>query len=309
MFRRKPDLAAELLIDVFEFDVPGFAGARLGSADLPDLRPTEYRADAVVVLHRDERPVLAVVIEVQLGRDSDKHFSWPVYVTTLRARLRCPTVLLAVSTDAEVARWCQKPIEIGHPGLVMEPLVLGPELIDKADPMADVWRSAEGAVLSHLANPDVSDFTILLNALAGIDRDHVALYADLVVSALSPALAKKLEELMTTHPYLSDFAGRYYQRGAAEGEIRGEIRGEARGEARGGILAKQDDVLLVLAARGLVVSDLLKSRIRDIADRDELDRWVRRAASVKRAEELLLEPSKRPEPRVGRRWRRTRRSS
>ena len=293
MFRRKPDLAAELLIDVFEFDVPGFAGAHLSSADLPDLRPTEYRADAVVVLHRDERPVLAVVIEVQLGRDSDKHFSWPVYVTTLRARLRCPTVLLAVSTDAQVARWCQKPIEIGHPGLVMEPLVLGPELIDKADPMADVWRSAEGAVLSHLAHPDVSDFTILLNALTGIDRDHVALYADLVVSALSPALAKKLEELMTAHPYLSDFAGGYY----------------LRGEARGGILAKQDDVLLVLDARGLVVSDFIKSRIRDITDRDELDRWVQRAASVKRAEELLLEPSERPEPRVRRRWRRTRRSS
>lgn len=297
MFRRKPDLAADLLTNVFEFGVPGFVRAHLGSADLPDLRPTEYRADAVVVLHSDERPVLAVVVEVQLGRDLDKRFSWPVYVTTLRARLRCPTVLLAVSTDDGVARWCRKPIETGHPGLVMAPLVLGPEEIDKADPMADVWRSAEGAVLTHLARPDVSDFTTLLNALTGIDRDHVSLYADLVISALSPAMAKKLEELMTTHPYLSDFAGNYY------------LRGEAAGEARGKTLAKQDAVLQVLDARGLVVSDLLRSQIRDMIDPDELDRWVRRAASVKRAEQLLLDPSKRPKPRIRAHWRRILRGS
>jgi hypothetical protein len=308
MFRRKPDLVAELLGDGFEFDVPGFARAHLGSADLPDPRPTEYRADAVIVLHSDERPVLAVVVEVQLGRDLDKRFSWPVYVTTLRARLRCPTVLLAVSTDAGVARWCRKPIETGHPGLVMAPLVLGPEAIDEANPIAAVWRSAEGAVLYHVVHPNNPDFTNLLNALTGTDRDQVGLYADLVISLLSPALAKKLEELMSAHPYLSDFAGNYYLRGEAAGEIRGEAAGEARGEARGKILAKQDAVLDFLDARGLVVSDLLRSQIRDITDRDKLDQWVRRAAGVKRADDLLLEPSKRSKPRVLGRWR-TRRSS
>ena len=102
---------------------------------------------------------------------------------------------------------------------------------------------------------------------------------------------------MTTHPYLSEFAGNYYLSGADEGEARGKI------------LAKQDDVLEFLDARGLEVSDLLRSQVRDMTDRDELGRWVRRAASVKRAEDLLLEPSERPASRFRRLWRRIRRSS
>ncbi|WP_437952684.1 hypothetical protein WME98_19685 [Sorangium sp. So ce296] len=31
-----------------------------------------------------------------------------------------------MTIDAEIARWCSRPIDAGHPGLKLTPLVLGP---------------------------------------------------------------------------------------------------------------------------------------------------------------------------------------
>ena len=84
---------------------------------------------------------------------------------------------------------------------------------------------------------------------------------------------------MTDLPYLSDFANKHYLRGLAAGE--------ARAEARRVILAKQDTVLTVLDARGLVLSEPARSRILDTTDRDLLDQLVRRAAVVDEADELF----------------------
>ncbi|GGM12446.1 hypothetical protein ACFFX1_32750 [Dactylosporangium sucinum] len=52
-FTRGPDLV--------KFDLPPFEEARLSTNELNDVKPTEYRADAVVTLHDERRTVLAVV--------------------------------------------------------------------------------------------------------------------------------------------------------------------------------------------------------------------------------------------------------
>lgn len=76
MFRTRPALAPELLHGLLGVPVPEFDAIRLDPSDCTDLVPTEYRADAVVVLAGADGPVLAVVVEVQLGRDRDKRWSW-----------------------------------------------------------------------------------------------------------------------------------------------------------------------------------------------------------------------------------------
>src|SRR5689334_23239052 len=70
MFRHRPRMAADAVAGTLGIDVPKFDQAQLSAADLPDLHPTEYRADAVVTLGNDNggRPVFAVVVEVQLRR-------------------------------------------------------------------------------------------------------------------------------------------------------------------------------------------------------------------------------------------------
>ncbi|MDT5029502.1 MAG: hypothetical protein QOE61_5928 [Micromonosporaceae bacterium] len=121
MFRHRPSLAAELLADALGFDLPAYQQAWVEPGGFTDLTPTEYRADAVVLLTVADAPVLAVVVEAQLGRDQNKRWSWPVYLATLRARLRCPAVLLVVCVEASTATWCATPIDLGHPGLVLSP--------------------------------------------------------------------------------------------------------------------------------------------------------------------------------------------
>jgi hypothetical protein len=84
------------------------------------------------------------------------------------------------------------------------------------------------------------------------------------------------EELMTDLPYLSDFANGHY------------LRGLAAGEARAVTCTRQDNVLIILDARSLEVSEPTRSRIRDTTDRDLLDQLVRRATVVDEADELFV---------------------
>jgi hypothetical protein len=93
LFRDNGQLAAELLRRCAGIAVDHVRVA-LASIDLSQVAPTAYYADAVAVLRdRDNRPVTAVIVEVQLWTDEDKLLSWPVYVSPLRAKLRCAAVL------------------------------------------------------------------------------------------------------------------------------------------------------------------------------------------------------------------------
>ncbi len=55
--------------------------------------------------------------------------------------------------------------------------------------------------------------------------------------------------------------------------------GEAKGEAK--------SILTVLDARGIAVSDQVRETILSCRDLDQLEKWLRRALEVSRAEELL----------------------
>src|SRR4051812_45696726 len=127
MFQDRPEFAADLLVDHAGVTVPAFQDARLSSGDLTDIAPTEFRADAVVTLDVAGKPVYAVVIEVQLSRNQRKRYVWPAYVGTLYARLECPVLLLVVCHDQSVARWCARPIVVSDPGMVLTPVVIGPD--------------------------------------------------------------------------------------------------------------------------------------------------------------------------------------
>jgi hypothetical protein len=115
MFRDRPVFAAELLTGLFGLSVPEFQQARVSSADLTDITPTEYRADAVITLTVGDAPVLGVVVEVQLGWKKRKRWAWPAYVANLYARLHCPVLLLVVCSRPVIAAWCGTPIVVGGP--------------------------------------------------------------------------------------------------------------------------------------------------------------------------------------------------
>ena len=211
-----------------------------------------------------------------------KRWSWPVYLATLRARLRCATVLLIVCTDTATATWCAAPIELGHPGWTLSPLVLGPERVPVVTDADEAARDPELAVLSamtHGGRPDRTDvLRALVSALAAVDEELATLYSDLVLDALPAAAHRYLEALVTagTFPreYRSPLVRRYVGQGRAEGRVQGEAAA----------------VLTVLDARGIEVPADARARITSCTDLDQLDSWIRRAVKATSIDQLFDEP-------------------
>jgi hypothetical protein len=136
LFKNRPSLAAEILVEALGVSLPPYTKARLASTDLTEIQPAEYRADAVVVLLDGDIPVLVIIVEVQLAVDPRKLLTWPAYVVNSRVYHGCSSALLIVATDSAVARWCAEPIEIG-PGFVQYPAVLRRDAIPVVTDLAE----------------------------------------------------------------------------------------------------------------------------------------------------------------------------
>ncbi len=281
LFRNRPTLAPELLQDALGLALPVYSEARVESAEFTQVVPTEYRADLVVLL-LDGKPIFAIVVEVQLSRDEDKRKSWPLYLTSLRSRVDCPTALLVVAPDAAVARWCAQPIELGHPGFMLQPLVAGPDAIPVIVDERAAREDPELAVLSAMAHgrddrvgPAIAQ--AVMSAAWGLDDERCNFYVDLAMASMSDAARRTLEELMKSgkYEYQSEFARKYVAQGRQEGIQEGELRGELGA------------LLEVLDSRGLKVDDEARQRILACTDPAQLKRWLRQVAKVESVEELF----------------------
>jgi len=222
LFRNRGELATELLERHARIS---FAHDRIeqASIDLSQVVSTEYRADAVVVLRdASDATVAAIIVEVQLSVDRDKEYSWPVYVPALRARLRCPVVLLVLAPDPAVARWARASIPLGHPGFVLEPVVIEMAEVPRVTEPTEAETLPELAVLSALAHPEPEIANVAIGAIQGLTEDQNRLYLDIILTALPPDVRTAMEALMQQgHIYQSEFARKYYDQGRGEGAVRG----------------------------------------------------------------------------------------
>ena len=228
LFRNRPRLAPELLSAALQQSLPKFAEARVESAQLTDIQPAEYRADMVVLL-LENRPVLGIVLEVQLARDDAKHYAWPAYVMNLRTRIQCPVCLLVIAADDHVARWAATPIELGG-NQRYQPYVLSPATVPQVTDPAVAQEDPELAVLSAMAHGARADLassvqiaTAAIAASAGLDPDRATLYVDLVYHSLTEVARQALQAMNpANYEYQSEFARRYFFQGRAEGKAEGK---------------------------------------------------------------------------------------
>lgn len=275
LFQNRPQLALELLSAA---GVKTAAGGRatLENVDLTSAVPPEFRADLVVCYAGGKQP-LVVVVEVQLGIDPDKKYSWPVYVSLLRARFRCETQLLVVAPRRAVARWARSPISIGN-GAIFTPTVLGPDTIPVITDPAQARSAPELSVLSVLTHGkgEVEQAVRIglasLAAVEALEPERGVLYFDLILTALGEAARKAIDAMIPQgYQWQSDFARKHRAEGKAEGQAEG----------------KAQAVVMVLEARGIVLDADERERVLASRDLDELDRWLRRAPTVTRASELF----------------------
>ncbi|KYF73763.1 hypothetical protein [Sorangium cellulosum] len=78
-----------------------------------------------------------------------------------------------MTIDAAIARWCARPIDTGHPGLTLTPLVLGPEGVPVVTDAEQAKAAPEAAVLEArgLEVPtEVRERVLASTELAELDR-------------------------------------------------------------------------------------------------------------------------------------------
>jgi hypothetical protein len=272
LFRNDPGLAPELLRGLLGVALPVFSEVRAESGTMAELKPAEVHADLVVTLRDGDRPVLGIVVEVQRQEDPEKFFSWPSYVAWLRRRLRSEACVLVVTQSERVANWASRTIVMG-PGGFLQPLVLRPSFVPVVDDIDEARRAPELAVLSAIVHGGGHVETAVQVAIAAasaaheLARDQWLLYFGLIRAALTEAARKAFQMHPQGTRFFDEALDQSFERGRAS--------------------EKAADVMAVLEARGLAVSDVERARIQACGDIPTLDRWIRRAATVTSAEDLF----------------------
>ncbi|WP_437730618.1 hypothetical protein [Sorangium sp. So ce1335] len=96
-----------------------------------------------------------------------------------------------------------------------------------------------------------------------------------MLNSLNEAARRALEAMVKGYEFQSDFAKKYVALGRDEGLRETRAR----------------DVLTVLRARGIAVSDAARERILAENDPERLERWLEKAAVAESIAEFLDEPS------------------
>lgn len=229
LFVRDLSLAIELARATGKVKVPEYDSLEAGPAEVRELAPASLRVDAVVLL-RKSKPVM-VLVEVQLGRDEDKLFSWPFYVAGTRLRYRCPAVLLVYTVNASVAQWCARPIDQGQPGSPFLPLVVGPGEVPRVTDPSEARAAPFRALLSALAHGDKpGGEAVALAALAGLAPmgDHErGVWTELLWAGLNEAARRALEKTVNVNAIKEQLP--FYQEGLAKGFGQGREQGRQEG--------------------------------------------------------------------------------
>ena len=277
MFRENPTLAPRFLATLFHLDIPPYTSVTVVESALDQLIPVEFRADLVLELHDASGAiVLAIVLEVQREKDPDKKFSWLVYVAVVRARKRCPTIVLVVAPDADVAAWAMEPIDSGLGRGSCSPLVLGPAIVPRITDEALAEQEPELALLSAVAHgngPNGLDvIQAFSRALDRLDRELAAAYFQIVYTALREPMRNALEAMVMERQAETKATFPPLMQKLIDG---GELKG-----ARGVLLR-------LIAQAGIALSDDDRARVQACADLATLEHWVDNVRDAKTAADVL----------------------
>lgn len=251
------------------------ARSRVTATEFVDLNLAEHRADVVLAIGEQERPEEVLVVEVQTAIDPRKHASWPVYVAGLRARHGCPTTLVVLALDDEVARWAGEGIDLGRGMSWVRPIVVGRAAVPVITDIEQARRAPELAVLSFMAHADEPRVeergAAALVALRELDSAQSEVYLDLVLVRLGPAARAILERLMAikNYEFQSEFAKEFIAKGKASGQAT--------------LLLKQ------LQLRGFALTEEQRQRVLTCTDDGRFELWAERVLTARSVEDVFAE--------------------
>jgi hypothetical protein len=276
VIRQHPDVVADLLrLLLPRFPLPDRVAGALGSADMSQVAPAQYLADTVVVLTDQQtgRPALAVVVEVQ-GRDrAAKKASWPVYLTTAIKASKVPrAVLLVICWDPAEADRCRRVIRTGHPGFDLYPIVVDPRTFpsrEGAGPYLTILAATTKAI--DLATPGGRDAVLAAIGQAGAGDADTAALTTIMLGVADAAARRELEALMASPKYRSAFVDGLLQQGREQGAVKSKV----------------EDLIKVIAARGLDLTKAQFKLVTSCADLSQLAAWFDQALDAKTTDEIF----------------------
>lgn len=125
--RADPDFVGALLTH-FLGKIPDYDHARPHATDVRVMVPRTYHADSMTVFcDTADRPLFAVVMEVQRGWDITKRRTWKLYVAQLEAEMDVDAALLVYCLDPAIARRYRALFEEGGLCLSLRPLLVTPD--------------------------------------------------------------------------------------------------------------------------------------------------------------------------------------
>jgi len=276
--RLDPDVVAWLLTNVFDVKVPDYHHARAQATDVRVLVPRTYHADGMLLFcDRFDRPVLAVVLEVQRSRDLGKRRTWKLYVAQLEAELDVTAALVVFCPDPGLAGWYRSLFESDGLSLPLRPLIFTPDDVPLVAEVELARANPALAVLSAICHGGQAEvdgmFPALAEALRSLGPRRAILYYDVVLAGLPGPARVRWEAFMTTA--VEEYRSELLRELAAQHEQLGEARGEGRA------------VLTVLEARGVAVPAAVREQVLACTDLARLDTWLRRALTAATVDDVI----------------------
>lgn len=291
LIRQHPDLAVELAQTMTGVPLPEKVSATLGSTDASNVVPDEFRADMVVMLSdvATGEPNRIVIIEPQ-GRESEtKKFAWPSYITNLRSAHKCPsTLLLIICWDETEAIKCRKPIQTGHPGFDLAPIVISPGNFPSLTERTP-WLTVLAGTIGVIDLETDHGCHQVLDAITATEAStpDIRTLSAIILGVASDAARQKLEAIMRTTPYSTDFWDRAEAEGMEKGIEKGIERGIERGIEEGAMRTERQHIAKVLDSRGIQLSDEHRDLLGSCTDLGQLQTWFSRALTASSAAEVF----------------------
>ena len=289
------------------------SGARFPAGLTRDL-PFKVNAESLVRIDSPRSYVLA--IEVLDHEDPEKLMNWSCSLAHLYAKYRWPPILAVICLNSSTSVWAARQLNIGTAEwrtLALRPVVLGPDNVPVITDPDQVAQDIPMAILSavlHQRNPAVQDtLAALASAVRGAqrhdqggegdaeDENTAEVFIELTAQGLDKSRAAAIwrrHVVIDTSFFKSSISEELRDegraQGLAEGMARGMTRGVSKGLAEGMTRAKAEDILLLLARRGIEISPYDRADVKTCTDLAVLQRWFDRAITATSAADVFSVP-------------------
>jgi hypothetical protein len=188
--------------------------------------------------------------------------------------------LLVICPDPAEAEKCRRLISTGHPGFDLRPEVIGPlnaPGVGSASPYLAIFAAFMGAMNLEEDQGARAFLTAVRESGAGVaDRKRLS---TIMLNLASDAARRRLETMMTTMEWKSDFIEGFVQEGLQKGIQQGLQQGEVK--------AKSEDVLKVIDSRAINVTAEEREQVASCTDIAQLDEWFDSALTAETAADIF----------------------